>query len=148
MAKSKKSLPPQPALLSRKDHTEPPPSPSVPAEDTFPVYSDPPPPPATVTKTEMIKRALAAGQNKPTAGVQWIKDNFGEVISTNLFSTTRYQLSKKGKPKAVKAAPQATGYNHRPTSPSNPAELARSVKTLVDSFGVEAVSDMLSVFAD
>jgi len=105
-----------------------------------------------ITKSEAVRRAVAEGVDKPTDAVAFIKERFGVEISAQHFSSIKSQEAKKaGKPgrrgrkpreaAAVVATPNGSRVGNR-----NPAELARQVKQLVESFGAEAVRDMTAVF--
>ena len=113
----------------------------------------------TITKTEAVKRALAAGKDQPKDAVGWIKEQYGLDMTTQQFSTAKFQANKKAggepkgkpgrKPRAAAAVPASDGDtvgNGR--SSSNPAELARAVKSLVGQYGADAVRDMTAVFAE
>lgn len=104
---------------------------------------DPTPEPTTdtISKTEAIKRALAAGHTKPQTAVVWIKEQFGLDVTANVFSTTRYTLGKRAN-KTSRPAPV------EPTTPApvSGLELVKQVKVLVDRFGASQVKEAASIF--
>src|SRR4051794_32731296 len=60
------------------------------------------------SKTEAIRRAVAAGMETPEDGVNFILKNFGLELSRQHFSTTRSKLKSKeaeGKASAPKGKP-------------------------------------------
>lgn len=94
-----------------------------------------------MSKMDAVRQALAEGKDKPQEGVAYIKEKFSIEIAPQMFSSYKGLLKKKG----------GTGNGRRRSSAagrSNPAELARQVKSLVAVYGAAAVSDMLAVFAD
>jgi hypothetical protein len=115
-----------------------------------------------LTQKEAVKRALAAGKNRPSDGVEFIKNTFGMELTKGGFSTLKTHLKKtngttggsgkrRGRPAgsssaAALALAVPNGKPHKASS--NPADLARAVKHLVAEYGVEAVSDMTKVFAE
>lgn len=119
----------------------------------------PPPPPAPKkeevvqeplkNKSEAIRRALAAGIDKPLDGVVWIKEKFGLDVNAQTFSAIKGQV--KGKPKAAvkHTLPARRSLPSAPTSGSySGIELAKDVKRLIDEHGAEAVGEALALFAD
>ena len=107
----------------------------------------------TISKSEAVRRALAAGIDKPAEGVAFIKKEFGLELTSGQFSTVKFQEGKKkgrtpGKRGRKPAATSAPGLVVNGRSAGNPAELARAVKALVMAHGPEAVKGMVDVFAD
>lgn len=99
-----------------------------------------PAPQPLLTKTEAVRRAVAAGKSMPTEGAAWIKEQFGIEVAPNLFSTLKAQAIKgKAAPKA-KETPAA--------APVGGVDLARKVKALVAEYGAEQVAQMASVFGE
>lgn len=95
----------------------------------------------TLSKTDMIRQAIAAGQVTPTAGTNWIREQFGVTLPTNLFSTTKYSLERRAK--------SNTRVVSRPNTPAvDPVELVRQVKQLVNKFGAEQVRSMIEVLSE
>jgi hypothetical protein len=107
----------------------------------------------SMTKTDAVKAAIAAGKDMPAEGVQWIKETHGLDIDPQHFSAIKSQARKKaGGPPArrgrkPRAASNGSGVSSGRAS-VNPAELARDVKRLVEQYGAAAVKDMAGVFAD
>jgi len=102
-----------------------------------------------MSKTDAIRQAIAAGHSKPKAGVEWIKSKYGLDVSTQTFSTTKFQdahkgvKGKKGRP-ATQPAPKPA-----PVTGSAPAvELAKQVKVLCQMYGANAVVEMAALFSD
>ena len=102
-------------------------------------------------KVDAVKEAISAGMLKPLDGVNFVKEKFGIDITPQAFSTTKSQIkAKEGSGKQGKAtkAPKATTPTGHDSMGGSPAELARSVKTLVEKFGAGAVQDMAGVFGE
>ena len=109
-----------------------------------------------ITKTEAVKRAIAAGKDQPKAATEWIKEQFDLDMTSQQFSTAKFQQKKaEGTPAKKPGRPSANGaVSHSvakvvvATTTTNPAELAQAVKALVKQHGVEAIKQMADVFAD
>jgi hypothetical protein len=106
----------------------------------------------TMTKTEAVKQAIAAGLDKPKEAVAYIKEKFGLDVGAQMFSSYKSQLNRKGGAAPAKRGRKAgvskgtethglKGYG------TSGVELAREVKKLVDGFGAVAVKEMADVFA-
>jgi len=104
-----------------------------------------------MTKADAVRASIADGKDMPADGAAYIKEKFGLDVTPQQFSTYKSIANKKAgkapgrrgrKPGAAVAAP-ANGRRG-----SNPADLARQVKSLIGQFGAVAVSDMVAVFAD
>ena len=109
--------------------------------------------PKSISKTDAVKAAIAAGKEMPTEGVQWIKETHGIDIDPQHFSAVKSQARKKaGSPPAKRGRKPRTAQNGAAVSSSrasvNPADLARDVKRLVEQYGAAAVKDMAGVFAE
>ena len=112
-----------------------------------------------LTQKEAVKQALAAGKESPADGVAYVKEQFGITLNNGAFSTLKSQLKKgsgkgstrgrkPGRPAASANGASRTGGSSSSGKAANPADLARTVKALVNQYGAEAVRDMASVFAD
>jgi hypothetical protein len=129
-----------------------PPTTPEPTPDTAPPSSPGSEPEPPITKTEAIRRAMAAGKDVPSSGVPWIRDTFGIKVSDQMFSTVKSQINGGGKGKK-KAKPTPTVPTPTPaTKPKTVAvasvELAKQIKFLVRMYGADAVLDMAALFAD
>jgi hypothetical protein len=115
-----------------------------------------------ITQSEAVMRAVAAGKDQPSDGVQYVKDHFNLEMTNQTFSTVKSKLnkaagttSKRGRPAGPAKASQPASatapahMNGKPTTAKtgNPAELASAVKQLVAQYGVENVKAMADVFA-
>ena len=104
-----------------------------------------------ITKTEAVRRAIAAGVSKPTEGVDFIRREFGLDLKPQHFSTYKTQIQKqqgkkpRHKAKAKGTAPVTASRTSEATS--NPLEAARQVKDLVDHLGPETVRGLVDLFA-
>lgn len=101
-------------------------------------------PAETLTKTEMIRRAVAAGADQPKAGIAYIKEHFGIEIAPSLFSTVKFGLSKKagtvvGSGRRSTKTPAANG--------TTSSDLALAIKTLINQFGVDEVRKTVDLAA-
>lgn len=117
-----------------------------------------------LTQLQMVKRAVDAGYSKPSDGVAWIEAQFGVSLKPNVFSTAKFQLSKK--------TPEAKPASETPTTPqtfslvngrtqrqspapqpaityANPfpmdAELATTIKGLIAKYGADEVARMVEL---
>lgn len=101
-------------------------------------------------KVDAVREALKEGLEKPIDAVAFIKEKFNIEMTPQTFSTTKSQLKAKeaagGKaPKAKATTAKVAGHD---SMGGSPAELARSVKGLVEKFGAGAVQEMASVFEE
>lgn len=114
------------------------------------------------TKTEAIRRAIAAGQTKPKEAVAWIKEQWGINVEPQVFSTTRYMEQKReeegrpapiprivSKPVPAPVSPPAAVPTPIPAPTATAADagmagvdLVKSLKPLIDKYGHEAVTKM------
>ena len=105
-----------------------------------------------LTQKQAVQRALDAGKDSPAEGVAYVKENFGIALSNQAFSTLKSQLKRaSGQGGSGRRGRGASG--GRPTSGAangraNPADLARTLKQLMATYGAPAVSDMLAVLAE
>jgi hypothetical protein len=120
------------------------PTPPVEAE---PVNVFPPPAPSTetISKTEAIRRALAAGVEKPTSGVEWIKTRFGLTVTPATFSTTKMEIKKKAGTSVGRSA--RSPVYRSVTQPVSTFDLIRTVKSLIDAHGADSVRQAVDLFA-
>jgi hypothetical protein len=101
-----------------------------------------------MTKADAVRAAIKAGHDMPQAASEYIKTSYGLEVTPQQFSTYKSLENKRGGKKARKAqataspVPKATQTVHA----SNPADLARGVKSLVETFGADAVKGMVGVF--
>ena len=121
-----------------------------------------------LTQSEAVKRAIAAGKDQPSDGVQYIKDNFKMELSNHVFSTVKSKLNKGGVTTGKRGRPSGPAKTPAPAPVSkpasvstpahtngkpitaktgDPAELAHAVKLLVAQYGVDSVKAMADVFA-
>lgn len=105
--------------------------------------------PAEITKREAVRRALAAGRDKPKEGVAFIRKEFGIDIQPHAFSLNkvaiRKQLARKQQSERREGQRLTVGSSD---DEDDAAALARAVKQLAERYGPEAVRRMLDVFAD
>lgn len=116
----------------------------------LPTLSAPVFPPAAVgniSKTEAIRRALAAGIESPKAVVVWVKEQFGLDVVPTVVSTTKSLLAKKAGTSVHVASRRPTAV--RPTAPvsggGDTIQLVRSLKELVAQYGAAEVVKMTQV---
>lgn len=93
-------------------------------------------PVATLSKSDAMRKALAAGKTKPTEAVQWIREQFGLEVGAQYFSTFKATEEKKGTPKSK----PVTG---KPVQ--SDIELALQVKELVQRVGAEQLKQWIEV---
>lgn len=113
-------------------------------------------PAGKMTQREAVEKALAAGNDLPAEGVPYVLKEFGITLSNQAFSTIKSKINTTGGAKAKKRGRPAGSANGaaprpavtKPAAASNPAELARAVKALVQQHGPEAIKQMVDVFAD
>ncbi|MDB5312675.1 MAG: hypothetical protein JWO38_6877 [Gemmataceae bacterium] len=97
-----------------------------------------------INKTEAVRRALADGVDAPLEGVAYVKKQFDIDITPQMFSSYKSLARKKaGSGGRTKAGP--TGGSSSIGS-TNPADLARTIKALVEQHGANAVIEMARVF--
>jgi hypothetical protein len=106
----------------------------------------------SITKSEAIRRAIAAGADQPIAGVNYIRENFGLNVTTAMFSTTKSQMKRKGgngrrkggRPRKVEAAaaPEAAPATGG-VSLVEAARAVTAVQGLVEQFGKAAVKQLV-----
>jgi len=108
----------------------------------------------TISKADAVRAALKAGHDKPQEASTYIKETYGldvtpQVVSTykSIDNKRKGKGKKRGRKPAAEAAaapgPKASSKPHM----ANPADLARGVKSLVETYGADAVRDMAGVFA-
>jgi hypothetical protein len=104
------------------------------------------------TKAHAVREALKEGIEAPQDGVAYVKEKFGLDITAQQFSTYKsIEKNRKTNKKGDESGPAPARRSQRlkvPAAASNPAELARQVKELVQQYGAAAVTDMAAVFAD
>ena len=111
-----------------------------------------------MTQREAVEKALAAGNQLPADGVPYVLKEFGITLSNQAFSTIKSKINtggsgtapkKRGRPAASANEAAAKPVAQSPTAAAaNPAELARTVKALVQQHGPEAIKQMVDVFAE
>jgi hypothetical protein len=121
----------------------------------------------SVNQAELVRKAVAAGHEKPATGVPYIKTQFGVDIDPKYYSVAKSQLKKREakssftpepakrgpKPKAaVPAAPKplADGYVAPPEKPKSAGEpdvllALEGIKDLVGQFGADKVKRMVDL---
>lgn len=100
-----------------------------------------------ITKSEAVRRAIAAGAEQPAEGVPYIRDNFGLEITPTHFSAVKTAEKKKGAIKIRRRPGRRTaaveGYLAPPPKPvGDESELIaamEAMKPLVASLGAEKV---------
>lgn len=99
----------------------------------------------SVSKTDMIRRAIAAGYDKPSDGVAWIKTQYSEDVSPNMFST----IKTKEKTSNVHVVRTRSSTPTRPASSGTvDLELLEGVKSLIRRYGAEDVSKVVELLVD
>jgi hypothetical protein len=115
--------------------------------------TDPTPdtPAAKISKANAVRAAVADGITTPEDGVAYIKTKFGMDVTKLMWSSYRAQDKARQKKKAADGeaapAPKPRAVASSNGKASNPAELARQVKALVETYGAVAVKEMTDVFA-
>jgi hypothetical protein len=93
----------------------------------------------SITKTEAVRKAIAAGVDKPTDGVIYVKEKFGVEVTPSQFSTYKSLAKLKGAGSHGKTARNGHGSPGMATS-------IEAIKTLVDDLGVEEVVSIARLF--
>ncbi len=103
-----------------------------------------------MTKADAVRAAMAEGVEKPQDACEWIKTKFGIDITPAHFSS--YKSGFKKKEGGGASEPSSTS-SHGKSQPSgsrvgnsNPVELAKQVRALVQQHGAAAVKGMVEVF--
>lgn len=105
---------------------------------------------------EAVRQTLAAGVDKPTAGIAHIKEKFGLDIPAGIFSSYKSQIGKAaGKKPGKRGRKPGRPAGSGPATPAASTNgghgvsirLARDVKKLVEEYGSDAVKGMADVFA-
>jgi hypothetical protein len=121
----------------------------------------------SVNQAELVRKAVAAGHEKPSTGVPYIKTHFGADIDPKYYSVAKSQLKKREakesfspepakrgrKPKAAAPAaskPLVEGYVAPPEKPKAAGEpdvllALEGVKELVQQFGADKVKRMVDL---
>lgn len=141
------ALTPEPFIATLPPSPPPPPEPKPTLPSFFPTEK--------LTQKEAVKRAMDAGKDQPIEGVGYIKEEFGMVLSTQIFSTLKSQLRKASGAPALRTrthTPTRTTphspYRHSTPTPSNAGELVRTLKGLIETFGPDAVREVAEALAD
>jgi hypothetical protein len=108
---------------------------------------------STVSKTEAVRQAIAAGSELPSDGVAWIKEHYGFVMTKAHFSAAKTKLRAEGGSAAVKKAPPTESAIIRhiekieaDTGYKLTVEDMRIVKALVERVGAEQTREMIELF--
>ena len=121
----------------------------------------------SVNQAELVRKAVAAGHEKPATGVPYIKTQFGADIDPKYYSVAKSQLKKREakspatpepakrgpKPKAAALAapkPLVEGYVSPPEKPKAAGEpdvllALETVKDLVGQFGADKLKRMVDL---
>ncbi len=109
-----------------------------------------------ITKSEAVRRAIAAGAEQPADGVPFIKTHFGLDISPTHFSAVKAGDKRKGESRARpgrQSRPLAVeGYLAPPAQPARNGEgdllaAIEAIKPLVASLGADKVKRLVDVLA-
>jgi hypothetical protein len=108
-----------------------------------------------ISKADAVRAALKAGHDKPQDASAYIKETYGLDVAPQVVSTYKsIDNKRKGKGKKRGRKPSATASavpgpmaSSKSGHLANPADLARGVKSLVETYGADAVRDMAGVFA-
>lgn len=112
----------------------------------------------SMTKTEAIRRALAAGFEGPQEGTAYIRKEFGIEIAPQHFSATKSQLKSregkaksKGRPGRKPRQVAETGHVAAPAKPaaggdSEMIDDLAAVKHLVQRLGADQVRKIVGLF--
>jgi hypothetical protein len=109
----------------------------------------------SVTKSEAVRRAIAAGKAMPNEGVAYIKETFGLDLSpahfSNIKSTTGGKKKRPGRPKGSKnmaKADEIVAAAPRAAARANAAidiEAIQQVKELVKTLGMPTVKTLVDM---
>ena len=112
-----------------------------------------------MTKSEAIRRALAAGNDMAKDGVAYIRKTFGLVVSPRVYSAQKSKLAARSKLKgtvaqvkpkaATETRPEAKAKPEtKATTPAKASLLedVKRVKELVNRHGSGAVLEMVELF--
>lgn len=99
-------------------------------------------------KSEAVRKAIAAGYDKPKAGVAWIKQHLGIDVPLQTFSQTKLQDAKKAGQASGSGRPASKSVAPVGSASASAIELAKQVKLLVQLHGADAVMEMAGLFAD
>ena len=117
----------------------------------------------SINQAELVRKAVAAGHEKPAYGVAYIKSQFGVDVDSKYYSVAKTQLKKREEkaavhgpakrgPKPKGPTPLVEGYvapPEKPRSPGDPDVLMalQGVKELVGQFGAERVKKMVDLLS-
>jgi hypothetical protein len=104
------------------------------------------------TKADAVRETIREGIDKPAEAVAYIKEKFGLDITPQQVSTYRSIEKKRagggnssgGRTAAPERLPRRVPAPA--ASAGNPADLARQIKALVETFGAGPVKSMVEVF--
>jgi hypothetical protein len=92
--------------------------------------------PPSVNQAELVRKAIAAGHEKPATGVPYIKSQFGVDIDPKYYSVAKSQLKKKeAASEAPKAEPAKRGRKPKAFAPvvvHTPATIKSAANGQVD----------------
>lgn len=109
---------------------------------------------STMTKADAVRAALAKGIGNPTAGVNYIKTNFGVDMPKQQFSVYKSEFKKRGQKGKGKAAPKKTipaaNYVAPPAkaptgSSADVLMVAEAIKPFVSSLGAARVKRIVDL---
>jgi len=108
-----------------------------------------------MTKTEAVRQAIAAGQDKPKGGVEWIKGKFGIEMKPNHFSIMKSSLKKSGKgagkrgrKKMGRPAMNGRAASRSSTSSRDWTSAVRLLTELVEAHGHGKVQQAVTLLGD
>lgn len=100
----------------------------------------------SMTKADAVRAAMAEGVEKPQDACEWIKTKFGIDISPAHFSSYKSGFKKKEGDTRGNGRSSAKAVAGDSVRNGSPVALAKQIKHLVDTYGVEQVREMTSVF--
>ena len=118
--------------------------------------------PGSINQADLVRKAVAAGHEKPKTGVPYIKQHFGADIDPKYYSVAKSQLKKREAkasftPEPAKRgpkpkAPAIENYVAPPEKPKAAGEpdvllALEGVKELVQQFGADRVKRMVDIIS-
>lgn len=112
----------------------------------------------TISKSEAVRQAIAAGKTMPNEGIAYIKETFGIKLSSNHFSNIKSSATgkkkKRGRPKGSKSSPKPEpvavampGATAAPRSKGIDIEAVQQVKDLVGKLGADTAKRLVDTLA-
>jgi hypothetical protein len=99
-----------------------------------------------ITKTEAVKRAVAAGHDAPAEGVIYIKRQFGLDVTNQQFSTYKSKAKTEGGTSSSGRTRRAVGTQSTSSHGLVAIDDLEAAKALVAKVGVEQAKRLVGLF--